>query len=65
MTTWIQVMAQVRRLDEQRRQHGRIDERDADQLVTMLLEFHGQAVVTSPSGEMPAARAPEGKASRP
>jgi hypothetical protein len=66
MTTWIQVMAHVRRLDEQRRLEGRINERDADQLVTMLLEFHEQAVVALPSpSDASAVRAPEGKSSRP
>jgi hypothetical protein len=65
MTTWIQVMTQVRRIDEQRRRQGRIDEGDADRLVTMLLEFHGQAVATSPPGDAAPVRAPEGKSSRP
>ncbi|HLK41207.1 MAG TPA: hypothetical protein VKU41_30860 [Polyangiaceae bacterium] len=61
MTTWIQIMAHVRRLDEQRREKGRIDDGDAQALVTMLLEFHRHAVQISPSGEMPAVVAEKGK----
>ena len=52
MMTWMQVMAEVRRLDQQRRHEGRISGADAERLVTMLLEFHSQALET-PSGKMP------------
>lgn len=53
MTTWIQIMAQVRLLDEQRRVEGRLREGDAEQLVTMLIDFHQQAVASTPSREPP------------
>jgi hypothetical protein len=53
-TTWMQVMALVRRLDEKRRREGRIGEREAEELVTLLLDFHRQTVARSPSGEMTA-----------
>ena len=52
MTTWMQVMALVRRLDEKRHREGRVGDRDADQLVSMLLDFHKQTVARPPSGEM-------------
>jgi hypothetical protein len=53
-TTWTQVMALVRRLDEKRQREGRVGDKDADQLITMLLAFHQQSIARSPSGEMPA-----------
>jgi hypothetical protein len=49
MTTWMQVMAFVRRLDEQRRRDGHVTPSDADELVTMLLDFHKQTVAHSAS----------------
>jgi hypothetical protein len=54
MTTWMQVMAVVRQLDERRRSGTVLEGRDADQLVTLLLDFHQKVVVKTPSGEMPA-----------
>jgi hypothetical protein len=51
-TTWMQVMALVRKLDEKRHREGRIGERDADELISLLLDFHRQTVARTPSGEM-------------
>lgn len=45
-------MALVRRLDDKRRREGRIGEREAEELVALLLEFHRQTVARTPSGEM-------------
>jgi aminoglycoside phosphotransferase family enzyme len=52
MTTWMQVMALVRRLDDKRVREGRIGDSDAQQLVAMILDFHKQTVARPPSGEM-------------
>jgi hypothetical protein len=52
MTTWVQVMALVRRLDDKRVREGRIGDSDAQQLVAMILDFHKQTVARPPSGEM-------------
>ncbi len=64
MTTWMQVMALVRRLDEKRHREGRIGDRDAEQLLTMILDFHKQTVARSPSGEMSAVRPVEERSAR-
>jgi hypothetical protein len=58
MTTWMQVMALVRRLDEKRHREGRVGDRDADQLVSMILDFHKQTIAQSQSGEMSAVKPP-------
>lgn len=58
MTTWMQVMALVRRLDDKRVREGRIGDKDAAQLVSLLLDFHKQTVARTPSGEMPATSTP-------
>jgi len=42
--TWLEVMRLVRTMDAQRRAGNGIEPGDADQLLTMLLDFHGQAV---------------------
>ena len=57
MTTWTQVMTQVRLLDEQRSREGQIREGEAEQLVTMLLDFHRKAVAPTLS-EPPSKTAP-------
>jgi hypothetical protein len=51
MTTWIQVMAEVRAMDDRRRSGKGLDGADAEKLVSMILEFHKQAVAISASGE--------------
>jgi len=58
MTTWMQVMALVRRLDDKRIREGRIGDKDAQQLVALLLDFHKQTVARTPSGEMSATSPP-------
>lgn len=60
MITWIQVMAEVRRLDDVRRREGKLAGPDAERLVTMLLAFHLQATKTLTPAEMAAAVPPAG-----
>jgi hypothetical protein len=55
VTTWMQVMAFVRQLDERRRTGAGVTPADADKLVTMLLDFHAQTVArTASTADMPA-----------
>jgi hypothetical protein len=62
MTTWMQVMAVVKDLDERRRRGPALDGRDAERLVTMLLDFHRDVVIKTPSSDTTAAvRSPEGR----
>ncbi len=48
-TTWIQIMRFARALDEGRRTGQGIDARDADQLVSMLLDFQRRALHERPT----------------
>jgi hypothetical protein len=63
MTTWMQVMAVVRALDAKRRGGQPLEGRDAESLVTMLLDFHGRAVEppTMPDSASPAPRGASGR----
>ncbi len=58
MTTWMQVMALVRRLDEKRRREGSLGDRDAEQLITLILDFHEQTIARPPPGEVGAVSPP-------
>jgi hypothetical protein len=53
MTTWVQVMALVRRLDDKRVREGRIGDSDAQQLVAMILDFHKQTVARAAEAGAP------------
>ncbi len=57
MVTWMQVMAEARRLDEKRKSGERLNEEDALGLVVMLFDFHNQAVEKVPEPSRPSLRA--------
>lgn len=52
MVKWMQIMAEVRRLDDKRKCGDGLSQEEAAGLLTMLLDFHHQAVdkVPEPSG---------------
>jgi hypothetical protein len=52
MTTWMQVIAVVKELDDRRRRGLNLDGRDAEKLVTMVLDFHQKAVIKTPSSDV-------------
>jgi hypothetical protein len=56
MVTWMQIMAEVRRLDDKKKGGEHLSEADAAELVAMLLDFHSQAVVTAPTPSRPMLR---------
>jgi hypothetical protein len=56
VVTWMQIMGEVRRLDDRRKRAEHLGEDDAAGLVTMLLDFHNQAVVSVPAPSRPALR---------
>jgi hypothetical protein len=56
MVTWMQIMAEVRRLDDKRKLGEHLGEDDATRLVAMLLDFHDQAVVKVPTPSRPPSR---------
>ena len=49
MTTWMQVMALVRELDDKRRRREELTKDDAERLVAMLLDFHMGTVEALPN----------------
>lgn len=53
MTTWMEIMREVQRLDTLRTSGKRLNEDDAERLVTMLLAFHQGAVVKVPTPSKP------------
>ena len=57
-TTWIQIMRFARALDEGRRTGQGIDARDADQLVSMLLDFQRRALHERPTVPPPPPETP-------
>jgi hypothetical protein len=57
MVTWMQIMTEVRRLDDKQKGGERLDEEDAAGLVAMLLDFHRQAVVKLPTPSRPTLQA--------
>lgn len=56
VVTWMQIMAEVRRLDDKRKRGEHLGEEDAAGLVAMLLDFHNQAVVSVPMPSRPSLR---------
>jgi hypothetical protein len=57
MITWMQIMAEVRRLDDKQKGGEHLSEEDAAGLVAMLLDFHHQAVVKVPTPSRPSLKA--------
>jgi hypothetical protein len=57
MITWMQVIAEVRRLDDKRRSGEPLSEGDAAGLVAMVLDFHHQAVKKVPTPSRPSMKA--------
>jgi hypothetical protein len=53
MVTWMQIMVEVRRLDGRQKRGEHLGEEDAARLVTMLLDFHNQAVMKVPTPSRP------------
>jgi hypothetical protein len=53
MFTWMQIMEEVRHLDEKQRTGEHLGEDDAARLVAMLLDFHNQAVEKVPTPSRP------------
>jgi hypothetical protein len=49
MVNWMQIMVEVRRLDDKQKRGEHLSEGDAAGLVAMLLDFHHQAVVKVPT----------------
>jgi hypothetical protein len=56
MVTWMQVMVEARRLDDKRKSGERLNGEDSAGLVSMLLNFHDQAVEKVPEPSRPALR---------
>jgi hypothetical protein len=56
MVTWMQVMAEARRLDEKRKCGEHLSEDEGAGLVDMLLDFHNQAVEKVPEPSRPSLR---------
>jgi hypothetical protein len=50
---WMQIMVEVRRLDDKQKSSEHLSEADAAGLVVMLLDFHHQAVVKVPTPSRP------------
>ena len=57
MVTWMQIIAEVRRLDDKQKGGEHLSEKDAAGLVAMLLDFHNQAVVKVPTPSKPSLKA--------
>jgi hypothetical protein len=53
LVTWMQIMVEVRRLDDKRKTAEHLSEDDAEKLVSMLLDFHNQAVEKVPEPSTP------------
>jgi hypothetical protein len=58
MAIWIDVMGVARALRDKRDGGQPLDGEDADRLLTVLLDFHERAVVSTPQTERPAAHKP-------
>jgi hypothetical protein len=56
MVTWMQIMAEVRRLDDKRKGGEPLSGEDAAGLVAMLLDFHWQAIAKVPVPSRPPPR---------
>jgi hypothetical protein len=57
MVTWMQIMAEVQRLDDKQKGREHLSEEDAAGLVAMLLDFHWQAVEKVPTPSRPSLKA--------
>ena len=53
MVTWMQIIAEVRRLDDKQKRGEHLSEEDGSGLVAMLLDFHNQAVANVPAPSRP------------
>jgi hypothetical protein len=53
MVTWMQIMAEVRRLDDKRQRGGQLAEDEGAALLAMLLDFHNQVVTKVPAPSRP------------
>ena len=57
MVTWMQIMVEVRRLDDKRKSGEGLSEQEAAGLVAALLTFHNQAVKKVPTPSRPSMKA--------
>jgi hypothetical protein len=57
MVTWMQIMAEVRGLDDKRKGGEALSHEDAAGLVAILLDFHLQAVAKVPTPSRPSMKA--------
>jgi hypothetical protein len=56
MVTWMQIMAEVTRLDDKRKGGEHLSQEDAAGLVAMVLDVHNHAVEKLPTPSRPQSR---------